>query len=90
MSYQKTTWVGGEEGTEITPARLRNLETQYDEVIAYWEANPFRLLAGEPLAVETAASAPSHGAGRIYYNSTSGELIISDGAEWVKLPLEEV
>jgi hypothetical protein len=83
MGYTKTTWVDGT--TEITPARLRNLETQYDEVIAEWETNPIRTLVNQALAVEVLASAPSHAVGRIYLNSTDKELYISDGSAWIEL-----
>ena len=67
--------------TLLTPELFNTLETQYDEVISYWGTTSFRM-ANEELAVESLAAAPSHGAGRIYFNSTDGEIYVSDGAAW--------
>ena len=68
----------------LTPVRFNTMETQYDEVKSYWATNPFRM-ENEPLAVEVLSAAPTHGAGRIYHNSTDGKLYVSDGAAWIDL-----
>ena len=82
MAYTKVNW---QADTLLTPARFNQMETQYDEVISYWTTNPFRMDGGDPLITEVLSTAPTHGAGRIYHNSTDGKLYVSDGAAWIDL-----
>lgn len=70
--------------TLLTPELFNTLETQYDEVISYWGTTPFRMVDDE-IAVEALASAPSHGAGRIYINTTDDKLYLSDGSAWIEI-----
>ena len=81
MAYTKVNW---QADTLLTPARFRQMETQYDEVKSYWVTNPFRM-ENEPLVAEVLSTAPTHGAGRLYQNSTDGKLYVSDGAAWIDL-----
>lgn len=70
--------------TLLTPALFNTLETQYDEVISYWGTTPFRMVNDE-LVAEVLASAPSHGAGRLYFNSTDSKMYISNGSSWIEI-----
>lgn len=79
MSYTKTSWTSG---TDITPALLDHLETQYDEAVTYIDAS-LRTEVAKEFRVEVAASAPAHAVGRIYFNSTTGIFAGSDGSAWI-------
>ncbi|MGI5840154.1 MAG: hypothetical protein ACOX8W_10915 [bacterium] len=81
MAYTKTVWTSE---TDITPARLDHLETQYDEAVAYIDAN-LRTDTSKELRVQVAAAAPVHAAGKIYYNSTTGVFAGSDGSAWISM-----
>ena len=71
----------------LTPARFRLMETQYDEVIDYWDDLPFRMLSTAPIITEVSSTEPANAEGRIYFNSSSSEntFYISDSATWIDL-----
>ncbi|MGI5840530.1 MAG: hypothetical protein ACOX8W_12945 [bacterium] len=81
MAYTKTVWTSE---TDITPARLDHLETQYDEAVAYTDAH-LRSDTSLELRAEVAAAAPIHAVGRIYFNSTTGIFAGSDGSAWISM-----
>jgi len=82
MAYTKTTW---EAQTPISPSRLNNLETQYDEFVSYLNANSPRVASAEDMVVEVLSSAPTHSDGRMYFNTTSKELNLSNGTAWTSI-----
>ena len=80
--YEKINW---EADTLLTPARFNHMETQYDEVIAYWQTNSFRVLDDEELVVEVLVAEPSQAEGRIYFNSVDEKLYVSDGSSYIDI-----
>jgi hypothetical protein len=85
MAYTKVNW---QADTLLTPARFRQMETQYDEVIAYWATNSFRLLTGEELVVEVVdfdVAVPTATIGRLVFDEDSGALQVADGSNWIDL-----
>ena len=84
--YEKVNWT---DGKLLTPARFRQMETQYEKVIEYWKGNSFKALTNKKLRVEVLASAPSHAEGRIYFDSGDNEVKVSDGTAWSCLLLED-
>jgi hypothetical protein len=71
--------------TLLTPARFRQMETQYDSVISYWVTNSFRMLHTQLLRARVLSSAPAHKSGRVYFNSTSNKMLLSTGTNWFEL-----
>ncbi len=82
--YEKVDWTADK---LLTPARFRQMETQYDTIIAKWldPATSFRTNTGEEFIPEVLAEAPAHGAGKLYVNTTGNNLYISDGAAFINL-----
>jgi hypothetical protein len=83
--YTKVNW---QADTLLTPARFRQMETQYDEVIAYWATNSFRLLTGEELVVEVVdfhIDIPDEDMGRLVFDESTGTLWVADGSDWIDL-----
>lgn len=71
-------------GTLVTPATLRHFETQYEQSIA--DASiPMRTDTTETLKAELLATQPAGGTGRIYYNTSTGQLWGYDGTAWKEL-----
>ena len=60
-------------GTLITPAILRHFETQYEKAIAD-SSGPMRTGTSETLKAELLSTQPIGSAGRIYFNTTTGQL----------------
>ena len=79
--YEKVNWQADK---LLTPIRFNQMETQYDEVIGYWTANPFRLSTGVLLA-EILSDAPTHANGRTYFNTTNNTLYVSNGTTWIDI-----
>ncbi len=79
MSFEPITWINDE--TLITPARLRHMETQYEEAIAE-TAGPMRTDTSETLTAEKLATEPTGAEARIYFNTTTGQLWGHDGTAW--------
>ena len=82
MTYTKTTW---EAQTPISPSRLNNMDSQYDEFASYLDANPPRVASAEDIVVEVLSSAPTHSDARIYFDTTSEKLNLSDGSSWTSI-----
>ena len=61
------------EGTLITPAILRHFETQYEQAIAD-SSGPMRTDTSETLKAELLTTQPAGATGRIYFNTTTGQL----------------
>ena len=79
MAFEPITFVNGE--TLITAARLRHIDSQYDEAAAYINQN-MRQANNKALRAQVAASAPTGAAGRFYFNSTDGKMYGHDGVSW--------
>lgn len=80
MAYTKKVW----NNEPVTPALLDHLETQYENAII--DLLPIlRTDTTKTLVIESSSSAPAHGAGRMYFNTTDGLFYISDGANWLKI-----
>ena len=60
-------------GTLITPAVLRHFETQYEKAIAD-SSGPMRTDTANTLKAELRTTQPTGAAGRIYFNTTTGQL----------------
>ena len=76
MAYTKTNWVDGT--TEITAARLNNLESQHE--LALIDA---RAASGNPLKVEILASLPAAGTkGRVVFNTGDNKFYFDNGTAW--------
>ena len=71
----------------LTPARFRQMETQYDAVINYWDANPFRMLSSAAFVTEVTTTEPANQEGRIYFNASSSEdsFYVSNGTSWMNI-----
>ena len=82
MSFEPIAWVNDE--ILITPARLRHMETQYEEAIDE-TAGPMRTDTTEPLTAEKLATEPTGAEARIYFNTDTGQLWGYDGASWKEL-----
>lgn len=80
--YSKINW---QADTLLTPARFRHMETQYDEVLAYWVTNSFRIATSAEFRPEILSSAPAHASARNYLNSTDTHIHVSDGSAWINL-----
>ena len=74
MSYNKTVWAPD---VLLTPARLRNLESQHEKALV-----DARAASGNPLIAELSSSGPAAGAARMYFNTTDDKFYVSDGATW--------
>ncbi len=75
MPYTKTVWVDGT--TEITAARLNNLEEQHGEAVV--DAR----VENEPLRAEVVASLPAAGtAGRLVFNTDDDKFYFDTGTAW--------
>ena len=59
--------------TLITPNELRHFETQYEQAMAD-TVEPMRTSTTTTLKAELLASQPTGAAGRIYFNTTTGQL----------------
>ncbi len=79
MAHVKTVW---DEATAITPARLNNLEGQYDEAVAY--ANAERADGSKPLLCEIVATLAGETptAGRIVDAQDAGKFYGGTGSAW--------
>jgi len=73
MAYTKTNWTGG---TLITPARLRNLETQHEKAVV-----DARVASANPLKVHIVSSLPAGSAGQICLSSDN-KLYGHNGTSW--------
>ena len=71
----------------LTPARFRQMETQYDEAIDYWDDSPFRMLSTAPIITEVSSTEPANAGGRIYFNTSSSEeyYYVSNGTSWMNI-----
>lgn len=81
MAYIKNTWADGD---VVTTRKLNALEKQYEEAVEYIDAN-LRKGVDLPLIVESAASAPTATAGRIYFNTTTSKLYFGNGVSFVEI-----
>lgn len=72
------------EGTLITPHELRHFETQYERAIED-SAAPMRTSTTETLRAQLLTSQPTGATGRIYYNTSTGQLWGYDGTAWKEL-----
>lgn len=81
MAYVKNTWVTGD---VPTTTKLKHLETQYDQVKVYIDAN-LRKNTTLDLVVQTAASAPTATAGRLYFNTATSRFYIADGIAFIPI-----
>ena len=79
MAFEPITFVNGE--TLITAARLRHIDSQYDEAAAYINQN-LRQANNKALRAQVAASAPAGATGRFYFNSTDGKMYGYNGTSW--------
>lgn len=76
MAYTKTSWVDGT--TEITAARLNNLESQHELALVDARAD-----SGNPLKVEILASLPAAGTkGRVVFNTGDNKFYFDNGTAW--------
>ena len=74
MAYTKTTWASN---VLVTPARLRNLESQHELLLV-----DARAASSNPLIAEISTSAPGVAQGRVYSNSADNKFYVSDGTAW--------
>ena len=80
--YVKTTW---ESTTLLTPIEFNNLETQYDEITAFFTATPWRMMSSEVLITEVSSAPSTHAPGRLYFNTDTTKMYVSDGTSWIDL-----
>lgn len=78
MSFTPITFVNGE--TLITPAKLRHIETQIDEIET--DTSDLRTRSGSSLMAEKLATEPTSNDARIYFNTTTGKMNGYDGIVW--------
>ena len=77
MAYTKTTWASN---VLVTPARLRNLESQHELLLV--DAR----VENEPLLVELASTSTE--AGSIHVNTTDDKLYGYNGTAWIMLGVD--
>ena len=71
MSFEPIIWVNDE--TLITPARLRHMETQYEKALQE-ASEPMRTDTAVTLKAEILSAEPAGTAGRIHFNTSTGQL----------------
>lgn len=77
MAYTKTNWT---ETTEITIARLNNLETQYEKALV-----DARAASGNPLYAEIVNGKGSPGTkGRLVFDLVDNNFYVDNGSVWIK------
>ena len=64
--------------------KIEHLETQYDDVKAYIDAN-LRKGTTLPLVVENAASAPTATAARLYFDTVTSKFYVGNGAAFIAI-----
>lgn len=78
MAYSKTNWVDGT--TEITAARLNNLETQHEKALV-----DARAASGNPLYAEIVNGKGSLGTkGRLVFDLVDNNFYVDNGSAWIK------
>ena len=83
MSYEKHSWTSQKTANDlVTPARLRNIETQYEKALVDARVN------NTQLDVQVASSAASGATAMVYFNSTDNKLYGYNGTSWIMLGVE--
>ena len=83
MTYSKTNW---DENTEITSARLNNMEAQHEKAIV-----DARVESAEALKVEIVSSLPDAGtAGRVVFNTADNRFYFDTGTAWHVAAVNEI
>ena len=77
MAYTKFTWTESTD-SEITSARLNNLESQHE--LALVDA---RAASSNPLHAQIVSSYPTHGTGKLIYHTGEGKFFASNGTVWL-------
>ena len=89
--YERTEWDKVDPETEKKPPvsgrRLDNMDSQYEAIIKHWRisGSGFRNYQDKEARVESLSVAPTHAAGRLYFDETDNKLKGSADGAWVNI-----